>query len=84
MRRPETDSEGNTVTSLERVLVTFDMIAVDRAQRCCGYWNWALSSALTPALLQAIEGETVRSWTVLRSARTAKLALGAEPPVKLW
>ena len=30
------------------------MIAVDRAQTVLRYWNWALSSALTPALLKAI------------------------------
>ena len=30
------------------------MIAVDRAQTVLRYWNWALSSALTPALMQAI------------------------------
>jgi uncharacterized protein (DUF2336 family) len=81
MRRPETDSEGNTVTSLERVLVTFDMIAVDRAQTVLRYWNWSLSSALTPALLQAIEagdGSELDQYSVPQ--RTAMLALGAEPP----
>ena len=42
----------------ERVLIMFDMTATDRAQTVLRYWNWSLSSALTPALVQAIrEGE---------------------------
>ena len=54
MRREETDASGATSSALEHVLITYDMIAVDRAQTVLRYWNWALSSALTPALLEAI------------------------------
>jgi uncharacterized protein (DUF2336 family) len=58
MRRQETDASGATSAALERVLVAYDTIAVDRAQTVLRYWNWALSSALTPALLRAIrEGD---------------------------
>ena len=58
MRRPETDASGAVSPTLERVLMVFDMVAVDRAQTVLRYWNWALSSALTPALLRAIrEGQ---------------------------
>jgi uncharacterized protein (DUF2336 family) len=58
MRRPETDASGAPSAQLERVLVAYDTIAVDRAQTVLRYWNWALSSALTPALLRAIrEGD---------------------------
>ena len=58
MRRPLTEESGSPSRSLERVLITYDMIAVDRAQTVLRYWNWALSSALTPALLRAIrEGD---------------------------
>ncbi|HMP63887.1 MAG TPA: hypothetical protein PKA17_12605, partial [Phenylobacterium sp.] len=32
----------------------YDMLAVDRAQTVLRYWNWSLSSALTPELLRAI------------------------------
>jgi uncharacterized protein (DUF2336 family) len=35
-------------------MTTFEMIATDRAQTVLRYWNWALSSALTPALVRAI------------------------------
>jgi len=54
LRRPEVDSTGATAPALERVMAVFDMIAVDRAQTVLRYWNWSLSSALTPALLKAI------------------------------
>jgi uncharacterized protein (DUF2336 family) len=54
LRRRETDSSGELWPALERVLIIHDMIAVDRAQTVLRYWNWTLSSALTPALLQAI------------------------------
>lgn len=54
MRRPETDGDGQTHPHWERVLVCFEMLAVDRAQTVLRYWNWALSSALSPQLLKAI------------------------------
>ena len=58
LRRPETDAAGAPSPALERVLIAYDAIAVDRAQTVLRYWNWALSSALTPALLKAIrEGD---------------------------
>ena len=38
--------------------ITYEMLAVDRAQTVLRYWNWSLSSALTPTLMRAIrEGE---------------------------
>ena len=54
MRRPETEPDGQPSEAFERVLITYDMIATDRAQTVLRYWNWALSSALTPALVRAI------------------------------
>jgi len=58
MRRPEVTETGEAHPFWERVQVTFDMLAVDRAQTVLRYWNWSLSSALTPELLRAIrEGE---------------------------
>ncbi|OYW91340.1 MAG: hypothetical protein B7Z13_12790 [Caulobacterales bacterium 32-67-6] len=58
MRRPETTADGALHPDLERVQITYEMLAVDRAQTVLRYWNWSLSSALTPSLLRAIrEGE---------------------------
>lgn len=54
LKRPETISEGVLAPALERTLIVYDMMAVDRAQTVLRYWNWALSSALTPALVRAI------------------------------
>jgi uncharacterized protein (DUF2336 family) len=55
LKRRETDSSGALWPALERVLITYDMIAVDRAQTVLRYWNWALSSAMSPALVAAVK-----------------------------
>jgi len=57
LRRPETGPDGAVSPHLERVLITYDMIAVDRAQTVLRYWNWSLSSALTPSLIKAIRDD---------------------------
>jgi uncharacterized protein (DUF2336 family) len=57
LRRPETTEAGEPTPTLVRIITTYDMIAVDRAQTVLRYWNWALSSAMTPALMQAIREE---------------------------
>jgi uncharacterized protein (DUF2336 family) len=52
--RSMTDDMGGPNAALTEVLVTYDMIAVDRAQTVLRYWNWALSSSMSPALLEAV------------------------------
>lgn len=54
LRRPETGPDGELDPTLERAIIVYDMVAVDRAQTVLRYWNWALSSALTPQLVEAI------------------------------
>jgi uncharacterized protein (DUF2336 family) len=79
LRRPETDESGGTAAAFDRVLIAYDTIAVDRAQTVLRYWNWALSSALTPALMRAIrqgEGEGVDEHST--PAKAAMLVFGAE------
>jgi uncharacterized protein (DUF2336 family) len=79
MRRPETDDNGETHPALARVLTIFDMLAVDRAQTVLRYWNWALSSAMTPTLVQAIRNEDETSLDEFSvPQRAAMLTLGAE------
>jgi len=76
MRRPETGEDGQPDARLAEVLITYDMIAVDRAQTVLRYWNWALSSALTPQLMRAIRGgdeEALDEYSVPQ--RAAMLAL---------
>ena len=76
MRRPETGGDGSPDPTWERVQVTYDMLAVDRAQTVLRYWNWSLSSALTPALLRAIrEGEEDGIDDYSAAERAAMLAL---------
>lgn len=76
MRRPEVGPDGQTDPVWERVQVTFDMLAVDRAQTVLRYWNWSLSSALTPALLRAIrEGEDESLDEYSTPERAAMMAL---------
>ena len=76
MRRPETTPDGNWHPVWERVMITYDMFAVDRAQTVLRYWNWSLSSALTPALMQAIrEGDEDDIDDYSAPERAAMLAL---------
>ena len=79
MRRPEADSQGNIASSLERTLHVYDMMAVDRAQTVLRYWNWSLSSALTPALIRAIrEGDEEAVDEYSAPQRAAMLALASD------
>lgn len=75
LRRPELELDGSPSQVLERVLITYDMIAVDRAQTVLRYWNWSLSSALTPALLKAIRQGEDRPDEYSVPQRAAMLAL---------
>lgn len=79
MRRPEADSEGAVAPALERTYLIFDMMAVDRAQTVLRYWNWSLSSALTPALIRAIrEGDEEAIDEYSAPQRAAMLALAGD------
>ena len=76
MRRPENTPDGTWHPVWERVMITYDMFAVDRAQTVLRYWNWSLSSALTPALMQAIrEGDEEALDEYSAPERAAMLAL---------
>jgi uncharacterized protein (DUF2336 family) len=79
LRRPETDETGAPAATLERVLTVFDTVAVDRAQTVLRYWNWSLSSAMTPALLKAIrEGDEAAVDEYSVPQRAAMLALSRD------
>jgi uncharacterized protein (DUF2336 family) len=77
--RPEVGEDGEPFPALAHVISIFDMIAVDRAQTVLRYWNWSLSSAMTPALIKAIREEdnaALDEFSVPQ--RSAMLAFGAE------
>ncbi|HTX49796.1 MAG TPA: DUF2336 domain-containing protein [Caulobacteraceae bacterium] len=57
LRRPETTDDGDLAPGLSRAVMIYDMVAVDRAQTVLRYWNWSLSSAMTPTLVKAIREE---------------------------
>jgi uncharacterized protein (DUF2336 family) len=79
MKRPELAEDGSTAPDLERILITYEMIATDRAQTVLRYWNWALSSALTPALVRAIrEGDSDALDEYSVPQRAAMLALAED------
>lgn len=76
MRRPETTADGDVHPDWSRVQLTYEMLAVDRAQTVLRYWNWSLSSALTPTLLRAIrDGEDDLIDEYSTPERAAALAL---------
>lgn len=79
LRRQEVDRAGVTDAGLERVLTVYDTVAVDRAQTVLRYWNWSLTSALTPALLKAIrEGDEAAVDEYSAPQRAAMLALSRD------
>src|ERR1700722_9154256 len=77
--RPETTDDGEIFPQLQHVISVFDMIAVDRAQTVLRYWNWSLSSAMTPALIKAIREEDAAALDEFSvPQRSAMLAFGSE------
>ena len=79
LRKIETDAAGEMAPALARTLFIFDMMAVDRAQTVLRYWNWSLSSALTPALVRAIrEGDDSNLDEFSQPQRAAMLALARD------
>ncbi|MBN9320387.1 MAG: DUF2336 domain-containing protein [Caulobacterales bacterium] len=79
LRRREADPSGGITPQLERVMEIFDTVAVDRAQTVLRYWNWSLSSAMTPALMKAIrEGDEAAIDEYSAPQKAAMLALSRE------
>ena len=75
LRRPMRAPDGTTHPHLADVLLTYDILAVDRAQTVLRYWNWSLSSALTHVMLRALSsGEDVELEGLSVPQRAAMLA----------
>ncbi|ESQ77872.1 DUF2336 domain-containing protein [Asticcacaulis sp. YBE204] len=78
LRRPA-EKDGDTHPDLARVLLAYDMLAVDRAQTVLRYWNWSLSSALTHVMIRAIaRGESFDMDELSVPQRTAMLAFAQD------
>ncbi len=79
LRRPEIGADGNPDPQFAYVQTIYDMIAVDRAQTVLKYWNWSLSSSMTPALIRAIrDGEDFDADEYSVAQKSAVLALRHE------
>lgn len=79
LARPELAADGTLDPQLRYVQTIYDMIAVDRAQTVLKYWNWSLSSAVTPDLLRAIQnGEEFEADEYSVAQKSALLALRHE------
>ncbi len=55
LRRPETMHDGTINSLLEEAIKAYDEISTDNAQTVLRYWNWSLTSSLTPEVLQYIK-----------------------------
>ncbi|MBE7219229.1 MAG: DUF2336 domain-containing protein [Caulobacteraceae bacterium] len=79
LRRAEAGPDGAPSPALCNALETYDVMAVDRAQTVLRYWNWSLSSALTPALLRALRhGDDLPLDPNSTPQRAAALALAGD------
>ncbi|MBW8881180.1 MAG: DUF2336 domain-containing protein, partial [Asticcacaulis sp.] len=79
LRRPMRNETGHVHPQLAEVLITYDMLAVDRAQTVLRYWNWSLSSALTHVMLRSLSrGEEVDLDTLSVPQRAAMLAFAQD------
>jgi len=55
LRRPETMSDGSANPYLAEAVRVYDAMSTDNAQTVLRYWNWSLTSSLTPEVLQYIK-----------------------------
>ena len=55
LRRPETEHDGSPNPYLVEAVKVYDAISTDNAQTVLRYWNWSLTSSLTPEVLQYIK-----------------------------
>lgn len=79
MRYNQHGNEEIQAQRWQRVQITYEMLAVDRAQTVIRYWNWAMTSALTPDLIRAIrEGEDHLIDEFSAAERAALLTLSSD------
>ncbi|MGB6228981.1 MAG: DUF2336 domain-containing protein [Litorimonas sp.] len=50
---------GETASDFARVVETFDTVSTDKAQTVLRYWNWSLTSSLSPEVLQYIKNGVI-------------------------
>jgi len=53
--RPIEDENGNEDPDYARMMLVYDHISTDKAQTILRYWNWSLTSAMNPAVMEYIK-----------------------------
>ncbi len=77
LRRPETQADGSPDPLLENAIRVYDAISTDNAQTVLRYWNWSLTSSLTPDVLRYIKkGVIPKEEDYGAAAITAALVFG--------
>jgi uncharacterized protein (DUF2336 family) len=75
--KEETLIDGTRNPEFENVIAAYDSISTDNAQTVLRYWNWSLTSSLTPEVLQYIKrGVIPREEEFGAAAITAALVFG--------
>jgi uncharacterized protein (DUF2336 family) len=75
LRRP-LGSESDPSDAWTRALYTFDTLSTNKAQTVLRYWNWALTSAMSPTLAAKLE-EGGDDLTYSVAARSSNLVFGS-------
>jgi len=77
LKRPETMHDGSPNPLLQNVIAMYESISTDNAQTVLRYWNWSLTSSLTPEVIQYIKrGVIPREEEFGAAAITAALVFG--------
>lgn len=77
LKRPETMHDGSVNPLLENAIVVYESMSTDNAQTVLRYWNWSLTSSLTPKVLQYIKrGDIPKEEDFGAAAITAALVFG--------
>lgn len=75
LRRP-TEVNGEAVETWLRALYVYDTLSTNKAQTVLRYWNWALTSAMSPSLAARLEeGDDELTYSV--AARSSHLVFGS-------
>ncbi len=75
LRRP-LEEDGQPVEAWARALYVYDTLSTNKAQTVLRYWNWALTSAMSPTLAAKLEeGDDELIYSV--AARSSNLVFGS-------
>ncbi|MEN9874722.1 MAG: hypothetical protein RL186_1619 [Pseudomonadota bacterium] len=76
LRRP-LGSEDEPNEAWDRALYVYDTLSTNKAQTVLRYWNWALTSAVSPALVAQLDGVDDNDLAFSVAARASQLVFGS-------